>query len=347
MPCPICKQGTVKSYVIGENMKLENIGFYTLSNHRAKNVTWNSDMWRCELILTDRCNFKCAYCRGIQKEFQGDMTLAQAKEVVDIWTSGNLHNIRFSGGEPTIWKDLISLVEYTKLKPSIEHIALSTNGSATLEFYTQLCKAGVNDFSISLDACCAMTADKMAGTNARFDHISQVIKELSKMTYVTVGVVLDDRNDGELKKIIDYATGLGVSDIRIIPSAQSNHFLNIDIETNYPILKYRINNIKNGRHIRGIENHNCSECHLVKDDMVILHGKHFPCIIYMREQGEALGDVYGKTLKEIKAEREAWFDKTNIKENPICKKNCLDVCIDHNDKVNQFSMMHLIGSLYD
>lgn len=314
-------------------MKLEDIGFYTLSGKRAQEVSWNSDLQRCELILTDRCNFRCAYCRGIKKELRGDLTLEQAKEVVNIWASGNLHNIRFSGGEPTVWKDLLELVQYTKSFSCIEHIALSTNGSAPLDYYYQLHGAGVNDFSISLDACCAATADMMAGTNSHFKHISEVIKKLSEITYVTVGVVLDNRNNGELEKIIDYATKLGVSDIRIIPSAQSNHKLKIDAQTNYKILKYRLNNINNGKNIRGINNDDCGKCHLVKDDMVVLHGFHYPCVIYMREQGNSIGTVYGKNLNEIRSERKEWFQKTNTKDDRICKQNCLDVCIEHNNKV--------------
>jgi molybdenum cofactor biosynthesis enzyme MoaA len=317
-------------------MKLENIGFYTLSNKRAKNVSWESDLQRCELILTNRCNFKCPYCRGIVKELQGDLALAQAKEVVDIWANGNLHNIRFSGGEPTVWEDLLELVKYTKTKSSIEHIALSTNGSADLEYYYALHEAGVNDFSISLDACCSSTADTMAGTTSHFDHISMVIRELSKITYVSVGVVLDKQNNEELTKIIDYATSLGVSDIRIIPSAQSNHLLNIDVQTKYKILKYRLRHIKEGRHVRGIQEHDCHKCHLVKDDMVVLHGKHFPCVIYMREQGKAIGDVYGKTIKQIRSERKRWFNGIDAYNDPICRKNCLDVCIDHNNKVDEY-----------
>ena len=49
-------------------MKLEQIGFYTLSEKRAKDSCVFSIMQRCELILTDRCNFNCPYCRGIKKE---------------------------------------------------------------------------------------------------------------------------------------------------------------------------------------------------------------------------------------------------------------------------------------
>lgn len=317
-------------------MKLDDIGFYTLSDRRAQSVNWDSDLQRCELILTDRCNFKCAYCRGITQGLRGDLSYDDACSVVDLWATGNIRNIRFSGGEPTIWPDLLNLVEYTKRIPIIEHIALSTNGSAPMEVYLALAEAGVNDFSISLDACCASTADKMAGTISKFDHITQVIKKLSAITYVTVGVVLDDRNIGELKSIIDYASALGVLDIRIIPSAQSNKPLRIDIKTEYPILKYRLNNIRIGRHVRGLAKNDCHFCHLVKDDMVILHGKHFPCVIYMREQGDAIGDIAGKTIENIRGERRAWFERTDTHADPICSKNCLDVCIDHNNRVEQY-----------
>jgi molybdenum cofactor biosynthesis enzyme MoaA len=321
-------------------MKLEDIGFYTLSDKRAKEVTWESDLQRCELILTDRCNFNCLYCRGIKKELRGDLSLDQAKEIIDIWASGNLHNVRFSGGEPTVWKDLLELVRYTKSFKCFEHIALSTNGSASLDYYKMLNKVGVNDFSISLDACCSKTADAMAGTNSRFDHICMIIRELSKLTYVTVGVVLDEQNRDDLESIINYANSLGVSDIRIIPSAQSNHFLKVNIDTDLPILKYRINHLKEDRHVRGIKDYDCSKCHLVKDDMVVLHGEHFPCVIYMREQGKSIGSVYGKTLKDIREERKEWFEKTNTFEDPICFKNCLDVCIDHNNKVEYYDSIN-------
>jgi sulfatase maturation enzyme AslB (radical SAM superfamily) len=314
-------------------MKLEEIGFYTLSDARAKNVDWDSDLQRCELILTDRCNFRCPYCRGIAKELRGDMTIGQAMGVIDLWASGNLHNVRFSGGEPTVWPDLLDLIKHTRSFPCFEHIALSTNGSAPLEFYKALLHAGVNDFSISLDACCSKTADAMAGTTSRFDHICTVIRELSKLTYVTVGVVLDDQNKGDLEGIVRHASSLGVSDIRIIPSAQSNHFLNIDIDTEMPILRYRVNHLRGGRHVRGIQTTDCGKCHLVKDDMVVLHGEHFPCVIYMRERGDSIGSVYGKTLGQIRTERKAWFDKINTHEDIICRKNCLDVCIDHNNAV--------------
>ena len=143
-------------------IKLEDIGFYSLNDNRAKNIDLYSDLQRCELILTDRCNFSCPYCRGSNQYTKGTLTFEEAKFVVDLWADNNLKNIRFSGGEPTLMDYLVDLVSYTKSK-GVSRIAISTNGFASKELYGKLFSAGVNDFSISLDACCSSTGDKMSG----------------------------------------------------------------------------------------------------------------------------------------------------------------------------------------
>jgi len=37
--------------------------------------------------------------------------------------------------------------------------------------------------------------------------------------------------------------------------------------------------------------------------------------------------------EKFREERLTWFLKHNTKEDIICKNNCLDVCIDYNNKV--------------
>jgi MoaA/NifB/PqqE/SkfB family radical SAM enzyme len=327
-------------------MMLDEIGFYTLSDKRARDVALNpfaTDLQRCELILTDACNFRCPYCRGIQEQFRGTMHLEKAKKVVDIWVAGNCHNIRLSGGEPTVVGYLPDLVKYIRQHKCFDNIALSTNGSADFDLYKYLSKLGVSDFSISLDACCSSTGDTMSGTSGYYRKIISNIKKLSDFSYVTLGIVLEQQNEQELDEIIKFGTSLGVADIRIIPSAQYNQPLHPNIEnTKFPILKYRLQHIKEGRHVRGLNSSNSCNCHLVKDDMAVLADYHYPCIIYMREQGDPIGKIDfdlspSESLKRIMKEREYWFKYHYILNNPICSKNCLDVCTDYNDEVEKYS----------
>ena len=46
-------------------MKLEQIGFYTLTEERCAHASSCSPLSRCEIVLSARCNFKCPYCRHV------------------------------------------------------------------------------------------------------------------------------------------------------------------------------------------------------------------------------------------------------------------------------------------
>lgn len=318
-------------------MALEDIGFYTLSDKRCKNASATSPLMRCELILTDKCNFKCPYCRKLPSSWHTN--LDSAKETVGLWASQGLKNIRFSGGEPTVHPNLVEIVEFTK-KLGIERIAVSTNGSANLELYKKIIKAGVNDLSISLDACCSAYGDKMAGVSGAWSKVVDNIRELSKLVYVTLGIVVTEDTISQLPDTLKFANSLKPSDIRIISSAQFNELLTIasnlpkEYINKYPILKYRINNIKKGRNVRGLTEVDSRRCGLCLDDMAVAGGYHFPCIIYMREGGKPIGKV-GANMRQ---ERDKWAKEHDTYLDPICRKNCLDVCIDYNNSYLRFKL---------
>ena len=72
------------------------------------------------------------------------------------------------------------IYRYTKEKCSeIKHIAISTNGYSDIQLYKELISLGVNDFSISLDACCSSVGDMMAGNiKGSWNKVIKNIKEL-------------------------------------------------------------------------------------------------------------------------------------------------------------------------
>lgn len=316
-------------------MKLDDIGFYTLEDDRARNVSDKTSLWRCELLITSKCNFKCPYCRGTDKS--ADISFDDAKRIIDIWVDGGLKNIRFSGGEPTIVPWLVDIVKYARDK-NIKRIAISTNGSASKELYDVFIDAGVNDFSISLDACCASIGDMMAGNiNGAWNKVVSNITYIATKSYVTVGVVLTEDNIQDAVKIIEFASNkLDVDDIRIITSAQWNNPLcdiNISnkILSKHPILKYRIDNIHNGRNVRGVKITDNQKCPLMIDDMAVKGNHHYPCIIKMREGCTPIGEM--TDIDTVRKSRKDFYDNHNSICDEICKNNCLDVCVDYNNKV--------------
>ena len=309
--------------------RLEDIGFYTLSNARTKQASACSPLWRCEIVLTDRCNFKCPYCRGLRPDLVGAMRLEQANRTLDYWIADGLKNVRFSGGEPTLYPHLEALVTRCKLG-GVEHIAVSTNGSASRHYYESILAAGVNDVSVSLDGCCSSIGDAMSGVKGQWDRVVENIRWLAERTYVTVGMVFTASNLPQCREAVVFASRLGVADVRIIPAAQYASALTSladlpeDTLSRLPILRYRIENAQQGRPVRGTTAHH--RCALVLDDMAVAHMWHFPCIIYLREGGDPIGKV-GPGMRQ---ERALWSSRHEPWNDPICSKMCLDVCCDYN-----------------
>jgi len=100
----------------------------------------------------------------------------------------------------------------------------------------------------------------------------------------------------------------------------------------HPILAYRVKNILEGKSVRGIQDDDSEKCTLVLDDSVIAGDYHYPCVIYMREGGEPIGKVSG----DMREERAEWFNNHNTHIDKICSKNCLDICIDYNNKCESY-----------
>ena len=317
-------------------MTLNDIGFYTLCDARAVNASLTSRLWRGEIVLGANCNFHCPYCRHVGGK---DIETQKACELIEAWGRQGLFAIRFSGGEPPLHPGLIEFVTVAR-KHGIERIAISTNGSAAQDLYEELLRAGVNDCSVSLDACCAEDGDLMAGgMKGAFDIITANIRWLAQRTYTTVGVVLTEQNMATLNDIIIFADSLGVADIRIIPAAQQGARLaNVQVSeallSKYPILRYRIRNIQTGQPVRGLRpGMDSRRCGLVLDDVAVNQDKHYPCIIYLRERGKAIGTVG----PQMRGEREQWYRTTDTHADPICRRNCIDACVDYN---NLFEAAH-------
>lgn len=334
------KQAMVSVMELVKENRLEDIGFYTLSDYRASQTRVDSPLWRCELLLTSKCNFHCVYCRGLRRDCAGDMPLDTALEVIHYWIKGGLKNVRFSGGEPTCYPPgwLLNLVTECRVN-FVDNIAISTNGSAPLEYYEMLMSHGVNDFSISLDSgCCAISEKLVGGIKGSFAKVTENIRELSKLTYVTVGMVFTEDNIDTCVEDVEFVYSLGVADIRVIPAAQFNQALvklknlSPEIRRTLPILNYRIKHIEEGRHVRGIRLTDNHHCPLVLDDMAIAGQWHFPCIIYLREGGNPIGRIN----KDMREERLRWYQNHDCFADDICRYNCLDVCVDYNNKAQEY-----------
>src|SRR3979490_2152739 len=83
--------------------------------------------------VTDRCNLRCNYCMP-QEEYvwlprQELLTFEEIARLVEVFTSLGVEDVRLTGGEPLLRRDLARLVQMLAANPRIHDLALTTNGA--------------------------------------------------------------------------------------------------------------------------------------------------------------------------------------------------------------------------
>lgn len=123
-------------------------------------VVWN---------MGRRCNLKCVHCYAQSKdiEYQNELTTEQGKELIDDLAKFGAPVILFSGGEPTMRKDLPELAMYARSKGM--RAVISTNGTLIDKKMAKVLKdIGLSYVGVSLDGM-KETNDKFRGMKGAFD----------------------------------------------------------------------------------------------------------------------------------------------------------------------------------
>lgn len=109
------------------------------------------------LSVTDRCNYRCVYCRSGNNGPQfAELSLNDYLRISRVFVLLGITKIRLTGGEPLLRRDLLDLIrELRALRtPSGEQldIAITTNGHLLAEMAQPLKDAGLDRITVSMDA---------------------------------------------------------------------------------------------------------------------------------------------------------------------------------------------------
>lgn len=319
---------------------LESMGFYTLTDRRCRATTPASPLGRCVLVVTESCNFACPYCRTHEGRH---LPTERALQVIRLWAEQGLFALMLTGGEPTLHPGLLEITRFAK-GIGVPRVGLGTNGAAERDLYLALVEAGVDDFSISLDADNPGDGALLSGRGpATWRRVVENIRALAARTRVTIGVVVTEANVRRAADVVRFAHELGVADIRVNPAAQfSSRMPPMDLEAEilraHPVLAWRVRNQSLGIGVRGLSDDDPGRCWLALDEMTVNRGEHFPCFIYMREGGRPIGPV----AADIREQRARWVEEHDPRQDTICRSNCPDCLLAFN---RRFELLRQAGAV--
>jgi len=128
------------------------------------------------ISVTDRCNFRCSYCmplEGLPWLPKSDiLSYEEIREVVTQLAPLGLSRVRITGGEPTIRPQLATLVRFIRAVPSVQDIALSTNGVRLPELARELADAGLDRVNMSADSLRPERVAAIARRDLKFEPIA-------------------------------------------------------------------------------------------------------------------------------------------------------------------------------
>ncbi|WP_432453016.1 MULTISPECIES: GTP 3',8-cyclase MoaA [unclassified Agarivorans] len=121
------------------------------------------------LSLTEVCNFKCNYCLpdGYHCDTpKSELKLSEIALLARCFADLGTNKIRLTGGEPSLRKDLVEVIEICSQTEGIEHLAMTTNGFKLAKHAKQWRQAGLNHINISVDSLDPRQFAAITGTNS-------------------------------------------------------------------------------------------------------------------------------------------------------------------------------------
>jgi GTP 3',8-cyclase len=131
--------------------------------------------------VTDRCNFRCQYCmpaEGLPWLNRDEiLSFEEIDRVVRVLVPLGVRNIRLTGGEPLVRRDLPHLIAMLSAIDGLEDLSLTTNGYLLERMAGELIAAGLQRINVSLDS---LSRDRFFQITRR-DSLPQVIRGLETL----------------------------------------------------------------------------------------------------------------------------------------------------------------------
>ena len=126
--------------------------------------------------ITDRCNYKCVYCRtGSEGAQFAELAMEDYLRMIRVFVGLGIQKVRLTGGEPLLRKGILSLLEQlaqlrTPAGDSLD-LAITTNGHLLAEMAEPLARAGLSRITVSMDAVDSATFARITRVPGSFEKV--------------------------------------------------------------------------------------------------------------------------------------------------------------------------------
>ena len=118
--------------------------------------SWGREIRSLRVSVTDKCNFRCRYCmpaEGLEWLPREEiLSFEEIARLVRVLSEMGVDEVRLTGGEPLVRRDLPVLVSFLAEIPGVRDLSLTTNGVLLDRLASPLVEAGLRRLNVSLDS---------------------------------------------------------------------------------------------------------------------------------------------------------------------------------------------------
>ncbi len=167
------------------------------------------------ISITDRCNFRCVYCRSADPENYRDhdeiLSWPELDRLARVFLHLGIRKIRITGGEPLVRDGVEDFLARLNAL-GVEDLSMTTNGHLLAERCDRLIAAGLRRINISLDSLDPARFESITRTKS-FTKVMDGIEaaQKSRLAPAKVNAVLvRGLNDDEVESFAEFARDRGV-----------------------------------------------------------------------------------------------------------------------------------------
>ena len=168
------------------------------------------------LSVIDKCNLRCTYCMPADGlPWLPTAQLMSPAEIVRIVGVGvtelGVTELRLTGGEPLVRRDLEEIVAGVRAAHSQLPVSMTTNGIGLAARAQGLAEAGLTRINVSLDSLCAETFKLLARRDRLADVLAgaEAAAEAGLSPVKINAVLMRGVNDHEAPELLEWALGRG------------------------------------------------------------------------------------------------------------------------------------------
>lgn len=190
--------------------------------------------------LIDRCNMRCLYCmpaEGLKWDPTSEhLSNDELVSIIKTFSEMGIRHVRLTGGEPTLRKGLVSLVQKITDETMLSDLSMTTNGLLLDHLAKPLADAGLKRLNISIDSL-DPERFKLITRGSDLKRVLRGIDAAIEAGFKTIKlnlVLLKDQNENEIINFIDlcarYPDILELRCIEYMPF-QARKMASISVET--------------------------------------------------------------------------------------------------------------------